>query len=144
MLRYCLDLAKRMLEANGAFFPFGAVIDANGQRLPAIVETGKPANTGEVYRLLQGSMREQYFRGEVVAGAIVADVTIPGELSPTYPEGVRIAVESSSVSRVVFLPYKKTPTVPAAAGQPVPCKCEWGELIGIDVQPTIFVRPEQK
>jgi hypothetical protein len=142
LMKHCLDTAKQLLEANGGFFPFGAVIDISGKRVNVTVDPGKhEVRTPEVYQFIQRSMRDRFFAGEIVAGAIVAEVTIPPELTPDHPQGLRIAVESNSVSRIVFLPYKRTSPAPADA-TPGPASFIYGELIGVDVRPTLFV-PDQ-
>jgi hypothetical protein len=140
MLRFCLETAKQMLEANGGFAPFGAIIDGNGTRRPVVGDTGKPDPTAaQIYNLIEESMRAQFFRGEIVAGAIVADATVPPEFKPDHPDGIRITVESSSISRLVFQPYKKVDAEPGAAGPAHPHV--YGELLGVNVRPTIFVAP---
>jgi len=143
MLRFCLETAKQMLEANGGFAPFGAIIDGNGTRRPVVGDPGKPDPTPEeIYRLIQESMGAQFFKGEIVAGAIVADATIPPEFKPDYPDGVRITVESSSISRLIFLPYKKAETPTGAEAAKTPAHPHvYGELLGVNVRPTIFVAP---
>jgi hypothetical protein len=138
LVSYCLDLAKQMLEKHGAFFPFGAVIDSSGKRIPVTGNTGNDQQkTPEVYRLIQRSMNAQYRRGEIVAGAIVAEVTIPAELKPSHPKGLRMAVESASVARIVFLPYVKSGG--SGSGPEANNHFEFGELLGLDVRPSIFV-----
>ncbi|HEU5079856.1 MAG TPA: hypothetical protein VFT72_11640 [Opitutaceae bacterium] len=142
LMKHCLETAKQLLEANGAFFPFGAVIDIGGKRVSVAVDTGKhDVRTPDVYQFIQRSMRDRFFKGEIVAGAIVAEVSIPPELTPDYPQGVRIAVESNSVSRIVFLPCNRL-SPESAGGTPGPAKFAYGELIGVDVRPTLFV-PDQ-
>jgi hypothetical protein len=145
LLKHCIEIAKQMLEANGAFFPFGAVIDASGKRIMVTGDTGDAsARTPDVYRLIQRSMRAQFTKGEIVAGAIVAEATMPPELNASFPEGFRVVVESNSVSRVVFVPCKRLDAENAGAKLPTPGRFEYGEYLGLNVQPTLFAadRPE--
>lgn len=142
LMKHCLETSKQLLEANGAFFPFGAVIDISGKRVNMTVDTGtQDVRTPDVYHFLQRTMRNRFFNGEIVAGAIVAQVTIPAELKPEYPEGVRISVESNSVSRIVFLPCRSL-NAEETGDAPRPTTFAYGELIGIDVRPTLFA-PDQ-
>lgn len=140
MLKFCLDLAKQMLEKNGGFAPFGAIIDANGARRPVAADPGPDATAEDIYRLIQISMRDQFFKEQIVAGAIVADATIPPEFTPEYPDGVRVTVESANVSRLVFLPYKAI--VPSGEAGTTTDRHAYGEPLGVNVHPTIFVPPQ--
>lgn len=136
MMKSCLELAQKMLELHGAFAPFGMIIDASGERRPVVGDTGNPeAKAAELYQLIATSMRRQYFNQEIVAGAIVAEASIPPEFSPTFPDGVRITVESTSISRLVFLPFRRVKSAAAPEDKPT---IEFGELLGVNVRPTIF------
>lgn len=138
MLQYLLDIAKQMLEKNGAFFPFGAIIDSSGNRIPVTAQLDKPdPKTHEAFSVIAHSMRAQYAKGEIVAGAIVAQASIPPELKPTYPDGVRIVVESASISRLIFLPIQRVSSDKEAV-IPGPQEFRYGELLGVDVHPTLF------
>jgi hypothetical protein len=145
MLRYCLDVAKRMLEAQDAFYPFGAVIDGDTKLHPVTVDPGeqKPTPT-QVYDILESGMRRQFFQGEIEAAAIAADVTIPPELKPEYPNGIRVVVEGASTSRIVYLPYRKRDVVQIAEAPEGSPKYEYGEFLGVNSNRTIFVLPEQQ
>lgn len=142
MLQYLLDLSKQLLEKHGAFFPFGAVIDSGGNRRPVAVDTGtQSVKTAEVYRFLQQCLKSQFDKGEIIAGAIVAEASIPPELKPDFPDGLRITVESGSISRLIFLPYQKVKDAGAAASAQPGFQFRYGELLGIDVVPTLFADP---
>lgn len=146
LIKTSIDLAKQMLEKNGAFAPFGAVIDTDGNRRTAIADVSPEVKAPQIYETLHNGMRNQFFKNEIVAGAIIAEVTIPPELKPEFPEGLRVAIESANTARLVFLPYRKIAsaeqlseprTDPHAIG---PATLQYGELIGISVRPTIFAR----
>ncbi len=146
LVNSCLSLAKQMLEKNGSFYPFGAVINFDGARQSVIGDAGQGAKTPAVYQAIQSGMRDQYFKNQIVAGAIVAEVKIPAELKAEFAEGLRIAVESGNVARLVYLPYRKIFSAeqlsdpahdPHAIG---PATFQYGELIGLNVHPTIFAK----
>lgn len=142
MVKFCLETASRMLETNGAFSPWGAVIDSSGDRKLVVGENReKPATATEAYALLERSMAAQYFKGEIVAGVIVAEASVPPELKPTYPDAIRLVVESNTISRLVFLPFRRgaPPSPPPDEAQGATHPIEFGELIGVNVRRTIFV-----
>ncbi len=137
MVKDCLETARQMLEKNGAFSPWGAVIDASGDRkLVAASLEGEPKSAAEQYAIIEQGMARQYFNGEIVAGAILAEASVPAELKPDYPEAVRLVVESNTISRLIFLPFQRPKPVKEGS------ESAWtfGELIGVNVQKTIFAR----
>ena len=143
MLRYCIDLSKRMLEANGAFYPFGAIIDASGNLRPVTADTGKESpKTPDVYHAIREGMRAQFHSSEIVAGCIVAQVITPAEFKSPYEDSIRLAVESSSISRIVFVPFRARKVEPAEPETPNAHTCEVGEYLGVDVRPHLFVDAE--
>lgn len=142
MTKYCLDLARKMLEANGAFYPFGAIIDSSGNRRPVMAESDEAKTTADAYGLIQTSMCRDFERGEIIAGAIAAIAGIPPEFKPDFPDGVRLTVESASISRLIFLPFKATPIEGGAPEKPGAHQVQFGELLGVNVKPTIFARPD--
>ncbi len=143
MMRYVVDLAKRMIEAHGAFYPFGAIIDASGERRPVTGDAGRPdASTADVYRLIQRSMRAQYRSNEIVAGCIAAVAAMPPELGSPHKDAIRITVESASISRLVFVPFKVTPRGAGVSDEAPAFTCEFGEYLGVNVLPSLFVDTE--
>jgi len=146
LIKTSIDLAKQMLEKNGAFAPFGAVIDSDGERRTAIADVSVETKVPAIYETIHKGMRNQFLKNEIVAGAIIAEVKIPPELKPEFPEGLRVAIESANTARLVFLPYRKIASAeqlsepqkdPHAIG---PATFQYGELIGINVHPSIFAR----
>lgn len=141
MVKYCLETGARMLQENGAFFPWGAVIDSSGDRKLVTADFGgKAATAAEAYRLLEQSMAALYFKGEIVAGAILAQASAPPELKPDFPDAIRLVVESSTISRLVFLPYRQVTRTAARTESDAEPPVEFGELIGVNVGRTIFAR----
>lgn len=139
MVKYCLETAQRMLEKNGAFFPWGAVIDNSGERKLVIGENSPAtatATAAQAYALLEQAMGTQYRQGQIVAGAIVAEASVPPELKPDFPDAIRVVVESSTISRLIFLPFRRGAA--GAAGEATRGALEFGELIGVNVRHTVF------
>jgi hypothetical protein len=107
VLEYCTDFAKTMLSKSGDFYPFGAVIKTdstfnaiggyNGEQHPA---------SQELYLMLQNAFIDQFSKSEIIAAALAANVNIPAQFSPDFPDGIRILIECSGYSRFVYIPYK--------------------------------------
>jgi hypothetical protein len=138
MAKFCVETAQRMIEKNGAFFPWGAVIDASGERkVLTASEATPPPTAAQAHAMLERVMRARFFKGEILAGVIVAQASVPPELKPDFPDGIRLVVESSSIARLVFVPFRQSPApTDAPAGAPA---VEFGEMLGVNVQPTLFV-----
>lgn len=144
LVKTTIDLAKQMLEKNGAFGPFGAVIDSDGVRRPVVGEAGPEAKAAEIYATIRNGMRNQVLKNEILAGAIIAEATIPPELKPEFHEGLRVSIESANTARLIFLPFRKIASAeqlsepqedPHAIG---PATIQYGELVAVNVRPNIF------
>jgi hypothetical protein len=129
LLNYYTGFAKQMVQAHGEFHPFGAVIVSSGQLTAVGGHTGDEHPKGaEVYSLLQGAMKAQFSKREIIAGAIAANVDIPAQFKPPFPDGIRVLLECSGFSRYIYLPYR------ISSG-----RVDYGEFISVDVSPTISV-----
>lgn len=140
MLKYCLELARKMLEANGAFFPFGMILDSAGERRPVMAEPGENKTTADAYHLIQQNLLLGFEKGEIIAGAIIAMAGLPKEFKAEFSDAVRITVESSTISRLIFLPYEVTEPAKSPKAAASARSIKYGELLGINVKPTIFAR----
>src|SRR5215467_13725144 len=101
LLVYCLDFAKEMLQGHGEFHPFGAVIGAGGKLNAVGGYAGEGAPGPQVFKLLADAFKAQFAKGEILAAAIAANVNIPAEFEPKFPDGIRVLVECPGYSRFV-------------------------------------------
>lgn len=138
LLKYCMDFGRTMLEDSGEFYPFGAVIDADGQlKAVGAYDGNEMPNSQDIYRLLSDALTSDARAGNVVAIALAADVNIPSTYKPPSPDALRVQLETEGYSRFIYVPYtlskrglfKKTTTA------------NYGEPIPVDVPPQIFLRP---
>jgi hypothetical protein len=107
LLMYCIDFAKQMLEAKGAFYPFGAVLRPPGQLEARAGWNGEEhPDRVEIYKLLAGRFREQAEAGEITGAALAVDVNIPSQYTPKWPDGIRVRLEGADFSRYVYVPYQ--------------------------------------
>jgi len=129
LLNYCIGFAKQMVESHGAFHPFGAVIVPGGTLNAVGADIGEEDPHGAaVFQFLQSAMRARFQKHEVIAASIAANVNIPPQYQPIYPDGIRVLLECSGYSRYIYLPYR------VSNG-----KAEYGEFIPVDVPESICV-----
>jgi hypothetical protein len=127
LLNYCTGFAKQMVERHEEFHPFGAIINSSGQLTAVGGYTGVEHPKGsEVYLLLQNSMKAQFSKKEILAGALAANVNIPSQFQPPFPDGIRVHLECAGFSRFIYLPYRISDN-----------RVEYSEFISVDVPPAI-------
>ena len=129
LLNYCVGFAKQMVESHGAFHPFGATIVAEGTLKAVGADVGEEHPHGAtVFQFLQGAMRAQFQKREIIAASIAVDVNIPAQYQPVYPDGIRVLLECAGYSRYIYLPYR------ASGG-----RVEYGEFFSVNVPASICV-----
>lgn len=135
LFNYCFSFAKSMLEDAGVFYPFGAVLT------PALEMNAVGADVGNehpepstVYQVLDQSFMEQAQKGEIAASALACDVNIPPKLESPVPDGPRVHLASSGISRYVYVPYRIESDAAADSEETV----TFFEPIAVDLQPYVF------
>lgn len=107
LLTYCVDFAKLMLNDSGEFYPFGAVIGAEGKLKAVGASDGnEQPNPQDLYNLLGATFKAQATNGEIIAAAMATNVNIPSAYESPYPDGIRVHLESNDYSRFVYFPYR--------------------------------------
>lgn len=107
LLMYCIEFARMMLEEAGTFYPFGAVLSSDGKVGGVGGSTGEQRpQPQDVYKLLTGAFVNGARSGQYSGTALAANVTIPVQYSPAFPEGLRVHLESAEYARFVYVPYK--------------------------------------
>lgn len=108
LLDHLLPFAKQMLEKQGEFYPFGAIVRADGElhSVGAMPDDDYPGTQG-VLDLLQGAIREGYVSG-IRAAAICMDVRVNAPDSEVITDAVRVWMQHSLGEPLdVFMPYEK-------------------------------------
>ena len=102
---YCESFAKQMLSKAGAFYPFGAFINADDKLEVLAASTGsdhpKPV---ELLEMMRAAVSELAALGRLKAYAIAADVNIPAAYEPRFSDGIRVQIEAPGYSRYVYTP----------------------------------------
>jgi hypothetical protein len=137
LLESVTEFAKLMILKAGEFYPFGAFLDADGRVNQLAVYDGQEhPPRQDVYRQVEGALRKSILAGEASAIALVADVNIPPEYQPPFPDGVRVLIEAPDYSRFFYLPYSRPRRGLLSLGrarEPV-----YGEFIPVGVPPAFF------
>jgi len=107
LAHYCDTFAKQMLSNSGAFYPFGAFINADDklEALASSTGTDRPSPR-ELLELLRAAVGELAASGRLKAYAIAADVNIPAAYESPFPDGIRVQIEAPAYSRVIYTPYR--------------------------------------
>lgn len=95
-----------MLEEQGAFYPFGCSVDANGQLGAFGAMAGDNPSPADIYTTLVGSFRSLARDHKISAAAIAIDVNIPAELRPQWPDGIRVDFETIDTPYRTYVPYQ--------------------------------------
>jgi hypothetical protein len=139
MLEGCWDFAKLMLTKSGDFFPFGETADDTGQRTMQAADIGQAhPRPQELYAFLEGALRQAAAQGEIAAVALAANVNIPAEYKPQFPDGIRVHVEATGYSRYVYLPYQVSPRNLWQRLRGRPHEVIYGETFSVEVPPLFF------
>jgi len=104
---YCINFAKSMLAAEGDFYPFGAMLTADGRVSAIGGDFGEPRpNQQQLYGFLSDALASEVRNGRAVGVALAANVNIPPQYSAKYRDGVRVQLESRGFARFIYVPYQ--------------------------------------
>jgi hypothetical protein len=135
LLDYCLGFADRMLSDFGEFLPFGATGLADGSVVAVGFWDGREqAPAAELYEMGRAGLAAQAEEGRIIAAAVAADVNVPPQFSPPWPDGVRVAIETASASTLFYRPYRIVKTGLLRRTKSV----EYADMIAVEVPHQIF------
>jgi hypothetical protein len=137
LLMYCIGFARTMLEETGTFYPFGAVLAADGKVGGVGGHTGaERPKPQDVYRLLSGGFVSGARSGQYLGTALAANVNIPQHYSPVFPDGLRVHLESAGYARFIYVPYRLGKKSLLSRKKRV---VQLGEPFSVEVPPSVFV-----
>jgi len=121
--------AENLLREHGEFFPFGAQMLPSGEIVPVASYTGEEQPPSQhLIDLLQTSFKARAYDGEVVATALVYDVSLTQPGSDRKSDAIAVRLDHrDNYSVTVFFPYV------IANGEPV-----LGEAFGNTGENAIF------
>lgn len=139
LLQHCELVSRRMLAEAGEFYPFGAFVSPDGGVAALGAYTGSDhPDPKEHFEFLQGAIAQMASEGKLIGYAIAANVDIPSQYEPAYPNGVRVQVETPGYSRFIYTPYRVLPFKALRKFLVALPVVEYAEPIAVDVPPNVF------
>lgn len=142
MLEGSWEFAKHMLGKAGEFYPFAETADTTGKRALQGAYDGQEHPGGkEIYALLQAALLSDVAQGKIAALALTANVDIPPQYKPEFPDGIRVHLEALGYSRFVYLPYRvsRRSVVHRLLRRAHPVA--YGEPVSVEIPPLFFRQP---
>ena len=130
---YCQDFAGTMLREAGDFYPFGAAVDQMGEAQAFGASNGdERPEPRELYRMLEHGFSAGAKDGSFSIVALAANVNVPHQYNPPFPDGLRIHLEAPGFSRYIYVPY-------VARGEPGKAhEVTFAEPITVGIQASFF------
>jgi hypothetical protein len=102
-----IEFAKKLLEKNGEFYPFGNFMTTDGTIELMAAMDGEQPDSAELIDLLAGACRKKAEQGSIRASALCYDVRWRGENGqPT--DAIAVAIEHRDADPItVVVPYSK-------------------------------------
>ena len=102
-----VELAKKLLQENGEFFPFGAAMKHDGEIVSIAGDMGdERPRSQEIIDLLKAHFVEAAREGEYRATAIVFDVRVVIDDAGNKSDSIAAALDhKENFSVIVFFPY---------------------------------------
>lgn len=135
LLQATRDFARQALETMGGLSPFGGRVRLDGELEFFALPPAEGMDTPEaIYREVEAVLRKSAAQGEILAGLAIADIVPPAGSNTAFANGIGILLETADFARFFCATYRLSPPVPPAGTGTV----ELGEIIPVDVSPTIF------
>ncbi len=127
LLKYLLPFAEEKLNRDGEFYPYAAIVAANGELKLVAAAAGQEPDAGDLLLALHQELREQAAEGSIRASGIAADVTLTDPDSGETTDAVQVELDHADAEPVdVYVPYESAPDgikfgdlVAAAGREPV-------------------------
>jgi hypothetical protein len=129
LLSYLLPFAEEQLAKTGEFYPYAAVVGADGDLAAVSADTGEDQpDVGDLLVSLHAHLTEQAADGSIRACGIAADVTLTDPDSGETTDAVQVELDHAEGDAVdIYVPYE-------SAGEGV----KFGELVAAQGREPIF------
>ena len=107
LMHHLLELSHDMLVKDGEFYPFAAIVTAEGELQACQADTG--SDMPDVTKIIQASvdaLEESLRSGEARLTGLAINVNIPAEIEAPCRDGVRMDFCSGPMISTVYFPYK--------------------------------------
>ena len=129
LLNFLLPFAEEMLQKNGEFYPYAAILAADGELSTVSTEMAEEhPDVGELLVSLHAHLGEQAADGSIRASGIAADVTLTDPDSGETTDAVQLELDHADADAVdIYVPYE-------SAGGGI----KFGELVAAQGREPIF------
>ncbi len=127
-----LPFAKRLLDAQGEFYPFGGSITSDGRHISvgAKGESDRPKSK-ELIDLMTANFRSEASEGQIRAAGVCFDVRIVPPEQVDQTDAIQLALERENEALDVFIPYAQLPDG----------EFTYGEMFASQRTATFFMQP---
>ena len=109
LLKYLLPFAEEKLNRDGEFYPYAAIVAANGELKSVAAVAGEQPDAGDLLLALHQELREQAAEGSIRASGIAADVTLTDPESGETTDAVQVELDHADGDAVdVYVPYESS------------------------------------
>jgi hypothetical protein len=107
LLKYLLPFAEEKLNRDGEFYPYAAMVGANGELKSVSAAAGQQPDAADLLVALHQELREQAAEGSIRASGIAADVVLTDPDSGETREAVQVELDHAEADPVdVYVPYE--------------------------------------
>ncbi len=129
LLKYLLPFAEEKLNRDGEFYPYAAMVAADGELRSVSAAAGEQPDAGDLLLALHQELREQAAEGSIRASGIAADVMLTDPDSGETRDAVQVELDHADGDPVdIYVPYES-----AADG------IRFGELVAATGREPVFV-----
>src|SRR6185436_3050795 len=106
LLKYLLPFAREKLKRDGEFYPYAAIVAADGELKLVAAAAGEEPDAGDLLLALHQELREQAAEGSIRASGIAADVTLTDPDSGETTDAVQVELDHAEADAVdIYVPY---------------------------------------
>ena len=107
LVKYLLPFAEERLNRDGEFYPYAAIVAADGELKLVAAAAGEEPDAGDLLLALHQELREQAAEGSIRACGIAADVTLTDPDSGETTDAVQLELDHADAEPVdVYVPYE--------------------------------------
>ena len=109
ILQACIDFAGQLVGHEGGFLPFGARVKADGEIEFVQLAAGESESLGDLYDRPGALLAGEAGRNEIVAAALIANVSLPGHdacENGHFHNAAVVQIESPNFCRSIVAPYR--------------------------------------
>jgi hypothetical protein len=108
LLNYLLPFAEEKLNREGEFYPYAAMVAADGEVKKVGAAEGESPDVGDLLIALHQELRELAADGSIRASGIAADVTLTDPDSGVTRDAVQLELDHADADAVdVYVPYER-------------------------------------